>query len=163
MTKVKTVISKGIVAIKNAFVFEVGTGVGLGGGIEGVVLGKAQLGFYEDYSIGYQKGEKYKATSVSAGISTSINNIGELEMSTEYNHILHNSDDLNDSIIHNNPFSLPWEVYDCEYTNWEGIQFHYKRNNYFDSQASKDGIFIGVAFDYHIGIGGHIKIGFNIN
>ena len=159
--KVKSVVNKVAKKVeqiytkaKDSFVFEAEVGFGFGGGIN---VGPASMnaGFNKTIGYGYNNGESYQYTTNSIGIDAGYkeNKIG---LSFE----LKNIDNGN-----GNPMSMPWEVWNDESTI-KDITFGVKRDIHSNGnimyERSKDTKFIGISFELFFGLGGKIKIGFNI-
>jgi len=54
---------------------------------------------------------------------------------------------------------MPWEVWNCSNTI-KSIVICASYSEYGAIETSRDEIFIGISFELHVGLGGHIKLGF---
>jgi hypothetical protein len=139
-----TNITKSII---NNFVAEVGFGTGSGATLSPLGI-PTSLTSYKDKTWGIANGKTY--TSIVSNASAQAVGIGP---SYQFEH----------------PLPLPEDV-----TYWENDPYHtqtllrspYAKTSYiFDvpfTNFSKKGIFVGIELELHFGIGGHIKIGWDI-
>ena len=151
--------SKKIKEIKKAFTFEIGVGLGLSEGLKIVNTG-LKAGLYKDYNWGYENGETYESTSESIGINYEGmgKNFG-IDYSGE--HRIHH--DLQDPVLHYNPFAFSFFMPDCPETDSGFTIVNEKYNIKGEKGLGEDETFFGLDLEAHVVFGGHIKIGFNID
>jgi len=143
-------------SIKSKFVFEAGVGIGVGG--------EAKVGSYgiggtisKTLDWNYKNDEAYMTSTTSF---EGIIGGGKLSASTEIVHKLHDQGWKNGP-YHDNPFSMPWQVSNCPYTS-ANFQIGSKLYEFGGLESSTDGNFIGISLSGYLGVGGHVKIGFNL-
>ena len=154
--KITTVVKKIATTIKNSFVAEVGVGIGIGGQAKiGNNVGTGASA-YDDFNVGISNGQIYNSTTASVG-----GNLAIINAQASITHI--DDNEINDNgAFHDNVMLVPWEVWNCKNTTKE-ISFGIADDNNlgFDtSNPASDEGFIGLDFDLHFVVGGHIKIGF---
>lgn len=136
--------------VSNAFVFE--AEIGLGAGVE-VGVGPVKLEIEATKTFGYQysnNSNQYTSTTAGASLKLDKNKVG-LAIDVR------NYDDGK-----GNPMTMPWQIWNDEGTVRE-VTVTYKNNKYIGSESyASGGMFIGIDLGTFFGIGGRIKIGFNI-
>ena len=146
--------------IKDSFVFDVGLGFGASGS-ESTNKKGTKMGFYTDTSIKIENGEIRKGASESVSGELKISSNFSIGASGEMFHEYHEAG-ISEYAKHTFLFSNPFDVYDCNYTDYSysiNGQHHSSNSN---SVVRKESVFIGLSFDFHVGVGGHIKVGFNL-
>ena len=134
--------------------------VGIGFGAD---LGenKSQIGYSNDWTIKWEDGKFVKGNEISVGASIHIKN-KEIGPSAEYFHTGHYvSGNLDESIKHSQPFPLIHDIGDCEYTD-KSVSADFSVKNKTVSKESES-IFIGIDISRHLGVGGHIRLGFDVS
>ena len=147
--------------IKKHIVFEYGYGVGADVKLSTGVLGVG-LGYSKDITTKHENNKKIEGSSTNYGVTldfiSSQKVIGE-----EYFHEYHSYDgDLDKTIIHQNPLPFVTQIKDCEYTTKSKSLFFSTTESDVGISSEEDSIFIGIDASWHVGVGGHIKIGFSI-
>ena len=142
-----------LTTLKNAFVFDHGVGVGLGGSAQIGPI-KGQISTYKDIntltinngninsndSASFSSGINLKSPKTSVGLGLDV---------TEKMHYNYN------------PFSLPNKMLENPNSSisiLKGLGFE----KYGSYEWDNESVFIGIALEFHFIIGGHVKIGFNI-
>ena len=154
-------ISDGINYVKNvvkkSFILDIGVGVGMEADIY-VGSIKVKGGYSKTTNYTISNGAFSQSNTTSIGVETKIAPNTSVGLNKEVNHIYHN--DSWSAVKHNNPVAFIKEIQDCSNTTERYlIGTKYKDST---SEASSDGIFIGLGFGVFAGIGASIKIGFNI-
>ena len=129
--------------IRKNFKFEIGFGTGIGGSFSINGVG-ADLHGYQDITYGYDKGTSYK--NVSGSYEISINDIG-IEYTTETSYPLTN---------------LTYYKYDMlNHKNLLNNEYVEKRMQIVLPHIDNNAAFLGIDASLHVGIGGHIKVGWD--
>ena len=154
-TETKKVTAKKTETKKPKLVVEGGVGFGFGIGLGQV----ANIEAYHDMTSGYDGGEKYSGSSMSASAKV---NIGKAKagVGVSVDHKDHNDYDGDDVVTHSNPFNPVWNVIKCEDTTISTL-FGVTQNNIGPQSNlnNESDDFIGIDASVHFVIGGHIKIG----
>ena len=164
LNKIGSTISNIGQNIKNAFVFETGLGFGVGlGGRVGPA--EANIGFNKTANWGFGSGAPYQSSTTSAGIEIGLPSYdAAIGFKYENTHKIHGQ---NRPIIglpyykHDYLFPPISDIAGCENTS-ESILFGTNYKN-FNTEYDGDKLFLGVEFEAFIGIGGRVKIGFDID
>lgn len=120
--------------------------------------GEAQAGGYQDFNVGLSNGEFFSSTTAEIGISTEIYGV-EIGRNYGYTHYRHPV--TYENFMHDSPVTMYWDVWDCEHTTlYEGTSA--KRSNK-TFEITNNESFIGITYEKHIGLGGHIKIGYTFD
>lgn len=157
--KVKEKVVEVYNTIKNAFTAEVGVGFGLGKSSN-----VTSVSAYKDMNWGIDDGKTYTSTTTSIGATVNLSQNSKHEVGIGYS-IDHKDHEwrAGDDLAHINPMSMPWDIADCEDTTHNvtlGLGTKTIKNNVEVTDPEEK--FIGIDFELHFVIGGHIKIGFNI-
>ena len=157
--KVKEKVVEVYNTIKNAFTAEVGVGFGLGKSSN-----VSSISAYKDMNWGIDDGKTYTSTTTSIGATVNLSKNSKHEVGIGYS-IDHKDHEwrAGDDLAHINPMSMPWDIADCEDTTHNvtlGLGTKTIKNNVEVTDPEEK--FIGIDFELHFVIGGHIKIGFNI-
>lgn len=153
--KVKKEVSETINYLKNGFTAEVGVGIGLSSGAMG-----NQVGAYKDINWGINEGETYESTVTSVGAVFEYSD-NEYGIGYSLEHKEHDWRAGND-VEHTNPMAMPWDLWDCEDATHSitfGREMKKITNNTEITNPKEN--FIGIDYEFHFVVGGHIKIGFN--
>ena len=138
-------------SVKESFVFEAEVGFGVGFDDS---IGSIEAGLETSKTMGYSysNGKSSSYTSSSAGISAGTENY-KIGLSFDLRNF-----DKGDT----NPMVMPWEVWNDDNTVRD-VTIGLQNNRYVGAEASNSGgRFIGISIGGFLGIGGKIKIGFNI-
>ena len=57
---------------------------------------------------------------------------------------------------------MPWEIWSCPSTA-KSILFVGNHNQFDIEESLAEETFIGISLEAHLGVGGHVKIGFNMD
>lgn len=154
INKVKNKVKKVVKAVKNAFVLDAGIGLGMESSNTGF-----GGGYYNDRTIKISNGEVKTGSTISVGVKYK-NTSGKSDMiGKEFFHKEHYVEgDLDASIDHTQYFPLISTISNCDQSE-DSFSIGREENN-LDIDASKNDIFIGLNLSTHVGVGGHIKIGF---
>ena len=145
-------------AINNSFVIEGEIGFGFGGKI-GTGPIKGEFGASKTIGKGIEEGKSYDYTATSGGIVFGSDILGKVGFGADIKH-----KDNGDS----NPFAMPWEdeIWNDPDTEKDIVLGYEIGDESFKATGEKtpddDKMFIGIDISGFIGIGGGIKIGFNI-
>lgn len=145
-------------AINNSFVIEGEIGFGFGGKI-GTGPIKGEFGASKTIGKGIEEGKSYDYTATSGGIVFGNDILGKVGFGADIKH-----KDNGDS----NPFAMPWEdeIWNDPDTEKDIVLGYVIGDESFKATGEKtpddDKMFIGIDISGFIGIGGGIKIGFNI-
>lgn len=121
-------------------------------------------------NIGIANEKMYTSTSNSASATVGISN-KKYGFSGTLTHIDHTEEaTYNEIINHNNPMVMPWTIYKCSNSTLEltmGSSHEIFSNDDFAGSSvteinNENVIFIGIDISGFVGVGGHVKIGFNI-
>ena len=145
--------------IKDSFVFDAGLGFGASGS-GGARTKHGTVGFYSDTTIKIENGKVRRGASNSAVIGYPISDKYTLGGSGEMFHEYHEAG-ISEYVKHTFLFSNPFDVYDCEHTEYSYSIYGQHDSSNSSAEVSKESVFIGLSFDLHVGVGGHIKVGFN--
>lgn len=159
--KISKPVRNFIEKVKNAFVFEVGVGVGIGADVNVGVGGTAE--YSKDMTYKIENGKSSKGSTTSAEFTV---NAGKKEagIAKSYYHEYHNvPGDLDATINHTHILPFVNQIDDCEYTETT-TTIMLKTTKTINGVVETDDntTFVGLELGAHLGIGGHIKIGFNI-
>ena len=153
--KTVKVVQDIVSAIKNAFTLDVGVGFGTEAGSN-----VAGGGYYNDKTLKIEDGQVKTGNAVGlyAEFKPTDTSIG-----TEYFHTPHFVDgDIDESINHSQFMPLITHIKDCPETETSfsaGVKTSDTTLVEYDTAGT---YFVGLEFSLHVGVGGHIKIGFNI-
>ena len=139
------------------FMYERGLGFGFGAGV-----GPVEVGGYKDYGHGDKNNKKYSYSTNSLGVSAGINDKLSIGLAGEIQHIDHKL--MKDGVDHSSMVVPHWEISDCENTK-KSILVGTKHKEWYGTSQEifDDNIFIGIDIDFHIVVGGHFKLGFDLD
>lgn len=153
--------------IKKSFKSEVGVGLGLG---TNLIAGSHKLPFssefYQDVNWNYDSVHNriYDTTTFASSVGFSLGENVDMGVGIEINHEPHIKRELWQKDIHDNPyFPLPLMLENCDYKSVElsfGPSLSILDGN---GSISKTDDFLGYQLSAHLGVGGHIKIGFDLS
>ena len=149
--KVTNKVKEIYTSLKESFVFEaeVGLGVGLNASIGSLQAG-VEISQTMGYSYSANNSSTYTASSAGVDAGTKKYKIG---LSFDLRHY----DEGN-----TNPMTMPWEVWNDDSTIRD-VTIGWKNSQYIGAEVnSSGGYFIGISLGAFLGVGGKIKIGFNI-
>lgn len=147
--------------IKKAFVFEAGVGVGLDAKI-GSIAG-ASLGYSKDMTYKYENQKSSTGSSTSFGASIGTSNYGAGATRSYYHEYHDVKGNITGTINHQNPLQFVDHIKDCSYTQTTTSVFIGRKNDTQKIESDSSTTFIGIDLSIHLGVGGHLKIGFNID
>ena len=139
--------------IKNAFVLDVGVGVGAD-----VEVNSYGWGYYNDKTFKIESGTVKTGNAVGLYAKSFDATVG-----MEYFHPSHMVEgNVRESTDHTQLLPLITTIKDCPETEVGHSMSLKPTDNTIAESNMNDTIFVGIDISAHIGIGGHIKIGFNI-
>lgn len=148
-------------SVKNAFVFEVGVGVGAGASVN--VGAGASVEYSKDMTFKIEDGKSSTGSSTSAEVKVNAGN-KDVGLGKSYYHKYHNvPGDIDATIDHTHIFPFVHQIDDCDYTETTTTIFINTTKKNGKIETDDETTFVGLDLSAHLGIGGHIKIGFNIS
>lgn len=139
---------------------EVGVGYGFGASAKVGPVKVSASAYHDAVTIGLKNDSTYTAIKGSAGVSAQITKKVSIGLSTEYEHRFE-TDSIKTWDGHDTT-SAPWEVYNCPQTLKDPLQFSFPLLKPIEGTLS-DSLFIGISIEGHVGVGGHITIGWDLN
>lgn len=145
-------------AVNDAFVIEGSVGFGIGGSV-GVGPIKGGIEASKSFGKGVEGGETYDYTTTTGGIVFGNEVLGDIGFNGEVKHKDNGA---------SNPFAMPWEdeIWNDPDTEKDFVFGYFNGSEYFKGNSEKsskdDKMFIGLDISLFAGIGGNLKIGFNI-
>jgi len=157
--KVKNKVANTWKNIKKNFTLEIGFGYGFDIGSKNAIMG-GQFGYSKDKTYKIENSIFSQGGTTALGLTFNVINqdIGFSHSYYHKDHLVPN--DIDSSIEHNYSYASVYQIVDCEYTEVSNTYFFKTENSV--KEKSNNSSFIGFDFGFHLVIGGHIKIGFNI-
>ncbi len=148
-------------ALINSISFVAGIGYGLGASASVAGAKVSATAYHDALTVGFKNGESYTSSSGSAGVMAGIGKKAKLGVYTAYEH-RYETGGKPDWDEHDTS-SAPWNIYSCPKTKKDPIQVAIPFVKPIEGDLSNDELFIGISSELHLGVGGHFKLGIDIN
>ena len=135
----------------------VGIGIGAKAGVKGV-----EAGYSNDWTLKWDDGKFVTGNEITLGIGAKVGT-KQIGPNSEYFHTGHYvNGDLDESTKHSQPFPLIHDIGDCEQTD-KSISGNFTGKKNQAASLDSESMFIGIDINAHLGVGGHIRLGFDIS